>query len=62
MLSLSEALLVSAEARAVLGSTAGPAQQEKAKAILDGALSALAGYAVDAKPAAKAEKKPKEAK
>jgi hypothetical protein len=55
-LSISEALLVSAEARAVLGSAAGPAAQEKARVILDGALEALTGYAVDSKPDVKLEK------
>jgi hypothetical protein len=54
-LNLDEALRVSAEARALLGSAIGPTQQEKARNILDGALDALAGLAVE-KPAAKAEK------
>jgi len=60
MLSIDEALRVSAEARAILSSVAGPEQQTKAKAILDGALEALTKYA--AQPADKAEKKAKEAK
>lgn len=61
-LSLDEALRVSAEARAVLGSAAGPNAQEKARLILDGALDAISAQAIAAQPAAKAEKKPKEAK